>query len=233
MSGDMDTAMGNCLTMCAMMWSFVTDMGLRRFEFANDGDDGVLFVEQEHLQLLLDNYQLYFRELGFTMKLEGVAFELEHVDFCQSRPVFDGRHYRMVRDPRVCIGKDSLSLKHATTVADMSELRNAVGWCGGALAGDMPIFCSFYRSMITGDAPEREYTTGMQFLSHGMETRFAEPCPETRLSFHKAFALSPDDQVAIEQDLNALDSRILTSAALVDRFSTTTFTTINLTHTIN
>lgn len=228
MSGDMDTAMGNCLTMCGMMWSFVTDMGVEKFEFANDGDDGVLFVELKDLGVLLEHYSGYFRELGFTMKLEGVAHELEHIEFCQSRPVLAPEGYRVVRDPRVCVGKDSLSLRRTTETGSLLELRNAVGWCGAALAGDMPVFNRYYASMINGDAPIREYTTGMQFLSHGMESRFSEPTPETRASFHKAFDLSPDDQVALESEIERLDTDITSPAVLVDRLSTATFTTLNI-----
>lgn len=111
MSGDMDTALGNCTTMCAMTWSFMTHIGVHVFRYANDGDDGVIFIERENLKLVLDNYLEFFLKLGFTMKLEGVFHELEQVEFCQSKPVFDGMRWRMVRDPAICLGKDSLSLK--------------------------------------------------------------------------------------------------------------------------
>jgi hypothetical protein len=227
MSGDMDTAMGNCLTMCAMMWSFVTDMGVKSFEFANDGDDGVLFVEKGDLEVLLCHFPRYFLELGFTMKLEGIAYELEHIEFCQSRPVFDGHSYRMVRDPRICVGKDSLYLGSDTSEEAIIAHRNGVGWCGAALAGDMPVFNRFYASMISAGAPPRVYTTGMQFLSHGMEPRFRDPTEETRLSFYKAFDLTPDAQIAIEAEIALADCRILSPAILVDHYSTTTYNELN------
>lgn len=228
MSGDMDTAMGNCLTMCAMTWSFMTEMQIEKFEYANDGDDGVLMVEQEHLAKVLSNYAPFFLSLGFTMKLEGIAYELEHIEFCQSRPVFDGEKWRMLRDPRVCIGKDSLSLRGEVRVAELRSLRSSIGWCGLALAGDMPIFWRYYQSMATEERLDTELTTGMQFLARGMESVIAEPSQAARLSFYRAYGISPDSQLAIEHDLLHTNCNLTTTALQVDHYSTTTTTEINL-----
>jgi len=212
LSGDMDTAMGNCLTMCGMTWSFMMYIGIVKFEYANDGDDGVLIVEQEHLAKVLATFPDYFRSLGFTMKLEGIAYELEHIEFCQARPVFDGEKWRMLRDPRVCFGKDSLSLKNTIDIVKLRELRSAIGWCGIALAGDMPLFWRFYPSMVDRPQEEQEFSTGMQFLARGMDTVIAEPTSVARESFHRAYGISPDDQIAIEQDLITTISHITTTA---------------------
>lgn len=231
MSGDMDTALGNCLTMCAMMWSFVTELKLKRFEFANDGDDGVLFVERGDLEVVLENYHQYFLELGFTMKLEGVAHVLEGIEFCQAHPVFDGTSYRMVRDPRVCVDKDSLTLKNSNDPTELMELRDAIGQCGLALAGDMPIFRSFYRSFLSSGVRSRAfdtraYSTGMEFLAHGMEVQdLVSPIPdEVRHSFHLAFGLLPDTQLAIEEELDRTNTTLHLPAVQVTTFSTSTNT---------
>lgn len=92
MSGDMNTALGNCMIMCALVWTFMTD--LRRtsgecppFEFVNNGDDVVLFVEQRDSSLVLDQLPQWFLEMGFTMKVEDPVFRLEHIEFCQMVPL--------------------------------------------------------------------------------------------------------------------------------------------------
>jgi hypothetical protein len=56
MSGDMDTALGNCTTMCAMTWSFMRSIGVTKYAYANDGDDGVLIVEKHDLDAVLDTF---------------------------------------------------------------------------------------------------------------------------------------------------------------------------------
>jgi hypothetical protein len=225
MSGDMDTAMGNCLSMCAMMWSFMNDLGVEKYEFANDGDDGVLFVEQSWEEEVLGAYQQFFLRLGFTMKLEGVARELEHIEFCQSRPVFDGENWRMVRDPVISIGKDSLSLRAVNTPAGLLAARSAIGWCGMSLAGDIPVLGAYYRTMLTEPyRPVSEYTTGMHYLARGVDPRFGSPTSAARLSFYKAFSLTPEHQVALEQEFSNTDARIGTTAVQVDQFTTNNYT---------
>lgn len=216
MSGDMDTALGNCLTMCGMTYSFMARLSLSKFEYMNDGDDGVLIVERRDADMVLANFKDYFLEFGFTMKLEGVCSTIEHVEFCQARPIFDGENYRFVRDPRVCLGKDSLSLKTISTVDGMQKLRNSIGWCGLSLAGDMPIFGEFYKSMITGPEQARSFTTGMEFLSRGMKPKFTPPTDESRLSFYLAYDISPDHQLEIEAELSNFDCRIDRPAVLVN-----------------
>jgi len=214
MSGDMDTALGNCMTMCAMTWTFMRYLGIK-FEYMNDGDDGVLIVEEQNRQLVLDNFQWYFLDFGFSMKLEGIANVIEEVEFCQAQPVFNGEQYVFVRNPYICLGKDSLSLRGLTDTDSLRELSNSIGWCGLSLAGDMPIFWRFYSSMIYGDDPGRVYNTGMAFLSKGMSPKIKPPSMATRLSFQRAYRLSPDDQMAIEDCIQESYCRINSPASLV------------------
>lgn len=199
MSGDMDTALGNCTTMCVMMWSFLRKLGIKKFEFANDGDDGVLMVEKSDGPAVLDAFYDYFLALGFQMKLEGVTPVFEEIEFCQSRPIEVNGSYRMVRDPRVCIAKDALCLRNYRNVEEYELFRSNVGHCGMALAGDMPIYSALYRKFITQrDERDTTYATGMQFLAHGMGTKTAAVTDETRVSFWVAYDICPDEQIAIE-----------------------------------
>jgi len=212
MSGDMDTASANCMLMCAMTWSFMQWLGVSIFEYMNDGDDGVLFVERCDSASVVTQFKSYFLTLGFTMKLEGVHDVLEQVEFCQAKPIFDGISYRFVRDPEICFGKDSLSLRGVVDERSLIGLRNSVGWCGLSLAGDMPLFCEYYRSMVTSidDKPPslEEFTSGMQFLARGLVPKYSRPCAEARESFERAYGLSPDHQIAIEHELRSTDATI-------------------------
>lgn len=219
MSGDMDTAMANCLTMCAMTWSFMKEGDYGKFEYMNDGDDGVLIFEEEVLERVLVDYQDYFLGCGFQMKLDGVAHTMEDIEFCQARPIFDGHRWRFVRDPRICIGKDCLTITSLTDCDTLDQKRNAIGWCGMSLAGDMPIFCALYRTFISRNQPPLEYTTGMQFLARGMTPTEAPVTIESRLSFWAAYDISPDDQIAVEAFILSTQSALTADAVLVKSYS--------------
>jgi hypothetical protein len=205
MSGDMNTALGNVLIMCGLMWTYMRTLGVK-YEFVNDGDDCILMVEarDEHR---LATLVPWFREMGYVMEREPSVSCLERVDFCQARPVFDGTEYRMVRVPKSTLSKDLVNIKlnmgsiHARK--QWESACTAIGECGAALAGDMPVFWKFYQMLSRASEEGRKPDwgndlPGMFFLSLGMDRKCSEPTPETRFSFWKAFDITPDEQVALE-----------------------------------
>jgi hypothetical protein len=207
MSGDMDTASGNCLIMCAITWTVMRELGISRYEYVNDGDDGVLIVEKEDLELIRSNFQEQFLTFGFTMKWDGDVNELEQIEFCQSHPVFDGREWRMVRTVAVSLIKDSLTIKTIQNELHLLLLQNANGWCGLSLAGDMPVLGAFYKRLARFERPKidaRDFMEGKDYLALGLDPRRGEPTMEARLSFWRAFGISPDNQLAAEYHIDNL-----------------------------
>lgn len=200
MSGDMNTALGNVLIMCALMWTYMETLGIH-YEFVNDGDDCILMVESK------DEHRLatlvpWFAEMGYVMEREPSVTVLERINFCQSQPVFDGIEYRMVRDPRIACGKDLISFKSCRTNKQWDAARLAIAECGAALAGDMPICGSFYRMLGQGAVGKLDWGNdlpGMYFLAMGMEQKFSRPTSDCRYSFYLAFGVTPDEQVALEE----------------------------------
>lgn len=224
MSGDMNTAMGNVLLMCAMMWSYMRQEcpGVK-YEFVNDGDDCILVVEQGDLHRL-NSLVGWFHNMGFTMIREPPVFELEHVEFCQAQPVYDDRyrHHVMIRDPRVTTTKDLVSVRPIQSAQHWETYCKAVGECGISLAGATPIKSQFYQALLRCKAPSRDSRTyqrnrkarrakqrangvleesGMVRLSLGMQRKILEPSAEARFSFWKAFGFTPDHQTALESEL--------------------------------
>lgn len=202
-SGDINTAMGNCLLMCAMMLAWCEEVGLKA-QLANNGDDCVLFFEQEDLHKL-GGLPQWFTEMGFTMKVEAPVYEFEHIEFCQSHPVWTPEGWIMTRNLKTALGKDSMSLldmrAHGRRVFD------AVGRCGLALAGGIPIFNEFYAMMVRNGSPkgaldveqDRWFNgSGFYRMSRGMTRCYSEVHPRTRYSFWRAFGVTPDAQEAIE-----------------------------------
>lgn len=202
-SGDMNTAVGNVEIMCALAYGYFPNR-LPRFRLINNGDDSVLVTERKYLQRI-DDMQQWFLEAGFLLKKGPVVDVLEQVVFCQTQPVFVGSGYRMCRDPRVVLSKDSVSILPLRDEVTARKWMHAVGSCGLSLAGDIPVLNEFYSWMVrngcSGGNIERDPTmeTGMRWLARGMHAAYAEPSTETRVSFWRAFGIDGTKQRALEE----------------------------------
>jgi len=203
-SGDMNTGLGNCLIMCAMVYSYASARDVR-INLANNGDDCVVFMEQEDLERFTVGINEWFEEMGFRLTSEPPAFNFEAIEFCQMHPVLVGDEWRMVRTPKVAFEKDTMC---TLTVSDEEYLEWLAGVsdCGLATCSGVPVMQEFYLNLrlAAGDrsAPDRlvEYT-GMKHLSRGLTSRVSAVSEASRFSFWLAFGVDPDTQRAIEQDL--------------------------------
>jgi len=97
MSGDMNTGLGNCLLMVAMVHSYCRAVGITKFRLANNGDDCVLIIEQRDYRKT-QTLDTWFLEMGFTMKREAPVKVFEEIEFCQTHPVWTPDGYVMVRN---------------------------------------------------------------------------------------------------------------------------------------
>jgi hypothetical protein len=197
MSGDMNTALGNVILMCALMYAylqeFVPDAAL-----VDDGDDCVVILERGQYHKLIDTCGPWFLDRGFVMKYEGMTDIFEKIEFCQTQPIFDGEKWVMCRDPRVCIDKDLVSVTPRLDEKSWRKHCSAVALCGLALAGNLPVYCAFYSMLDQGEKVERALETGMDYLALGMEGSRRPVHEEARMSFYRAFDIIPDDQTALE-----------------------------------
>jgi len=202
-SGDMNTALGNVIIMCAMFFAFMTELDID-YEFYDDGDDSVLIVEEENLQVVLDNYEEFFLQHGFTMTLGRVATCLEEIEFCQTHPVFDGTRWTMIRNPLEALAKDCNSTLPHPTKAVTEGWMAAVSECGEAISGGIPVWNSFYQCMrraAHGRAALKlpDLDSGMVWNSRGMRRRFASVSDASRVSFWRAFGIQPARQILLER----------------------------------
>jgi len=206
-SGDMNTAMGNCLIMCAMVHAFVSSLGIKA-RLINNGDDCCLIVERSSLARVQAGLSGFFDNLGFIIDVEGVASSMEAIHFCQTHPVFDGSRWCMVRDPNVAISKDVTILKRWSP-KEYSVYLYELGVAGSAAYGNMPVWTSFYRCLMrscisgTVSAGLRAHVrapiddSGLGRLSHGVDNRGTVTW-QARASFAVAFGMSPSVQRSLE-----------------------------------
>jgi hypothetical protein len=204
MSGDMNTSSGNCYIMCSTVWSRCTALGIKHFRLANNGDDCVVFLERKDLDTFLTGCVDYYKDLGFTMKIEEPVFELEQVEFCQTRPINVGGAYRMVRNPHASFSKDLCCIHDLADATQAQAWVSAVGQGGRALNHGVPVHQAFYERFPHCDAKlkgilrdkfqeDRLYKFGSG--THDQSTSITD---EARYSYWLAFGLTPDEQVALE-----------------------------------
>lgn len=198
MSGDMNTSLGNCLLMCAMVWQLCRELNIPA-RLANNGDDCVVFMDIRHAERFNNHVRGYFLRFGFDMKVEPAVTEFERVEFCQTHPVYDGDRWRLCRAP-TCICKDLCHIRPGSI--NYLEWVAAVGTAGAALYGDMPILGAFYNTLA---APSRFNINEGALVHWATDNPVSprEPSMKARVSFYVAFGIPPWTQEYIEQHIRA------------------------------
>jgi len=203
-SGDLNTSLGNCIIMCSAMLALVRGLGVEA-ELCNNGDDCVLIFESEHLGKIQAAVEPHFSKLGFRMQAETPVYEFEQLEFCQSRPVWNGRSWTMVRNLLACLKKDPMCLVPIQNDKVWRKWLGAVGQCGAALVPGLPVLQSFYRAFERAGV-----TSGDKFIQHvfkntsmverstNLSQGDREILPAARASFCTAFGVTADMQLALE-----------------------------------
>lgn len=204
-SGDMNTSLGNCILMCALIYAWARRVGVH-VELANNGDDCVVIMESEHLSQFQDGLEEYFTTKGFRMQVEAPVYEFEQIEFCQSHPIFDGSQFKMVRNVDTSLIKNAMCLVPIANEKDYRKWLGAVGQCEGVLSGGIPImqeFAAMYRRL--GLRVSNKYITNVmrgtgRAVNNNLTKSYSYKhiTDEARLSFYKGFGILPDHQVEIE-----------------------------------
>lgn len=207
MSGDMNTSSGNIMIMCALVYAYLTSVGLTTADFwlANNGDDSTIVLDRKNLHKL-SNIPKWFLEMGFNMKIEDPVYHLEQIEFCQTHPVWTERGWTMVRDPHKALGKD------CTVNCDIKGRTHRETWIGAvregglALTDGCPVWPAFYSMFVAGttkvtknnNVHEHVAGTGFRRLAGSLKFVDIPISAKARCSFWIAFGITPDEQEAIE-----------------------------------
>lgn len=211
MSGDMNTALGNCLLACGIVYEFMENLGIK-YRFINNGDDCGVIISRKDIPKLSTVTQ-HFEEFGFRLEVEKPVFELEHVEFCQMNPMFDGKHWRMVRKVVDAIEKDSMSLIPFNNVKLLRKWIYDVGECGLALCSGIPVMQAFYsmycRLGVPSNIGSATYMEcGARFLARGLDAVATVITDAARYSFYVASGITPVEQIGLERYYSSIGSNI-------------------------
>jgi len=217
MSGDMNTAMGNCVIMCNLVYAYAKSRKVK-CSLLNNGDDCVVFMRGVDVNKFNHGLDIWFHELGFNMTVEPAVYEIEKIEFCQMHPIRVQDGYIMVRNPDVSLAKDSISRIPVGTIEGIHTWCNSVGVGGYSAYPDIPIISALYKAYAAtkpsdklGNARSEWELTGLQRMLAGVK-RHGDILPETRCSFYAAFGILPHVQIELE----AYYSSIVVGPEIVD-----------------
>lgn len=209
MSGDQNTGCGNSLINFVMTLAMMESLGIRYCVYI-DGDDFIIIVERSDSHLVKPEW---YAQFGMVTKLEAKTSTIEHIEFCQTRPVFDGVSYTMVRNPRRmlarlqwCVG--TKNPRHA------ANYLTSLGKCMIALGMGLPV--EQYVGLTLSQIGGRYITTNLHHRANIMPmrpivARISTPTLATRLSYEVAWDYSIPEQLQLETmticdpDITAVD----------------------------
>lgn len=193
-SGDQNTGMGNSLGNYCMLKDFADHNGWEAC-FYVDGDDSVMIVEGD-----VEVDPKFFKQFGMATKVDVVTKEFQDMEFCQTRAVFDGVSWRMVRNPARLLARLPWAVQQVTPQCRGKYLRS-VGLCEIALGVGLPIAQHIGEKlsklgkgyMVTGN----HYMASKEYI-RPTRARLIEPTMEARMSYARAWGISVEEQLRIE-----------------------------------
>lgn len=206
MSGDMNTALGNCLLMIIMCFAYLNSLQIK-FEVLDDGDDVLVFFERRHLKKVIETCHAAFLSFGQEVKVENIAFKLEDIIFCQARPVRIGDSWVMVADWRKIISQSTCGTRFWHEPKTRVDMAYSVGQCLLALYPGVPLIQTYAQQLCSfgGKMNPAIHDTDWMWKVKPTGTRrlLGTLCPEpitaaSRDSFHKAYGVDALEQMLLE-----------------------------------
>lgn len=149
MSGDMNTAAGNCLLMLIMLLACLTALMITKWDCLDDGDDVIVIVEERDLAAFQSGVRAKFLSYGMNMKVEEPVRCPYQVEFCQSKIVeyVPGKH-KFVRNYKAVVSKALCGVRHWTDIVYRQRVLQAIGMCELVLGLGVPVLQSFACAVI-------------------------------------------------------------------------------------
>jgi len=220
-SGDINTSLGNCLIMCSLIWVYGRSRNVD-LELCNNGDDCVVILDANNREGFLLGLDGWFRKHGFAMVAEPAVDIFEQLEFCQSSPVQLSTGWRMIRNHNTVLKKDPMCLVPIPNNNVYKKWCGAVGDCGQSLNSGVPVqyaFSSVFKRNGVGysEGFKEHIFRNRSVLYNSKGCSVGTISPIARVSYYYAFGLRPDDQVAMERQLDrmTIDSYVVSDG--IDR----------------
>lgn len=214
-SGDWNTAFGNVLLVSLFTRRYMLDLGVPNTDWRmyDDGDDCILLVERRYANVIVDGYENYFKRIGHNIKIESVVSckdDIERIEFCQSHPINTYNGWVMARNYEKMISSYFLDCRWLKTKDLAMKYYSAVGTADSILYAGVPIISVLANRMrdLSGVATIQDITSLGEWRFGCLSKVVNCDVPIThasRLSFEKAYGLTPSQQVLYEEILSSID----------------------------
>jgi hypothetical protein len=210
MSGDMNTALGNCTLMILMCLCVYLKLG-KPFDIFDDGDDCLIICELADRDLFANATSTMSR-FGMTIKIENEATVFERIVFCQSQPVLTQRGWKFCRNPFKVMSNALVGQKwvHLNAKGRQTYL-NGIAECEIILNKGIPVLHHFGEALRRNACTHKkafDYSSG-EYLRYIRELKcfklvdeFVPITFEARISFERAFGITIEEQLQWEQRLD-------------------------------
>lgn len=210
MSGDMNTALGNCLLMLLITATVMKRLGFRHHEWNMlcDGDDTLIFVPRHMAHLCRDHFAAMFNQAGMCVKLENETTRLHEIAFCQGKIVdcYDG--LKFVQTPIRSMSRSLVSTRHYMHARAVDPVLHQIGQCELAVNMGVPVLQAYALAMLRN--AKRAWTTKptytgrlqkamREYKAHAGDVRPLPVTTEARLSFEEAFGMPLWEQLWYER----------------------------------
>jgi len=204
--------MGNTILMLCIVVGVLRTFGVE-FDVLADGDNCLIFLHGESANSVIPGFAAQvLAESGQELTLERPVRTVEEVRFGRSAPVNLGgnRGWTMVRDYLSVLSGGLSSHRYLREPKFAKEWLTGVAMCELSLARGIPVLQAWASSVLrtTGFRgnvrrdPYKDYFCQGAWLA-GLDER-VEVGLETRQSFERAFGLTVEDQVVLEDSFSGL-----------------------------
>jgi len=199
MSGDQNTGLGNSVLNYAMISCVLKWCGVRANMYI-DGDDSVVVMDQ------CDRNKVdakLFGHFGMVTKSEFVD-QFEHIDFCQTRPVWNGLEYILCRNPDRILSRINWLVRKQPSSIDSVYLKS-VFLCESALNEGLPVMGPLFSRLASSIQTRKnklmdvETDYQVKLLNKVKGRVYERECTyESRVSFEEAWGICPERQIELE-----------------------------------
>lgn len=232
MSGDMNTALGNCVLMILMVGTAMRTLGIREWDLLDDGDDCLVFIEREDLERLQRELPKLFLTYGMVLKVESIAHHIHEIEWCQSGLIEVKQNvYKFVRSPAKVLSGALGGRKYFGGLKIRRALLASVGWGELALNLGVPILQAFAEMVIrsSGEVCLHKWTAsdglywrvGRELKDLGIRDVKSvragpiEPC--ARIAFAKTFGVSVAAQLRVEEQFRGTTLNLTGDGPIIAR----------------
>lgn len=197
MSGDQNTGLGNSLINYVMTYAMKKHLNIPMLMYI-DGDDFIIFVERSVSHLVTPDW---YKQFGMVTKVDNSTSVIEEIEFCQSRPVFNGVGYTMVRNPLRMLARLQwmVGKKHPKHVVNYLT---SIGLCMMSLGVGLPV--EQYVGSTLASLGGRYIQTDLHYRANKMKMKpgraqIVVPSDLVRSSYYAAWGITPDEQMELEK----------------------------------